>query len=177
MYKTGDRARYLAGGGIEYLGRIDQQVKIRGFRIELGEIEATLAHHPIVREAVVVAREDAPGDKRLVAYVVDQEKQPDSVVTLRGYLKDNLPSYMLPSAIVLLDELPLTTNGKINRAALPPPGDVRPELESAYVAPVSQAEQTIAAVWKELLQVDRVGMHDNVFDLGAHSLMMIQANK
>jgi len=169
LYKTGDLARYLSDGNIELLGRIDHQVKIRGFRIELGEIEAVLSQHYQVKAAVVVMDQ---GNKRLVAYIVPKQEQP-SVTELRRFLKQKLPDYMLPSAFVILDKLPLLPNGKLNRQALPTT-QLRPEVEATYIAPQNQTEQLIAAVWLELLQVERVGIHDNFFELGGHSLLLIQ---
>ncbi len=175
LYKTGDLARYLPDGNIEYLGRLDDQVKIRGFRIELGEIEAVLGQQPTVRDAVVMVREDEPGDKRLVAYVVaaqDEAAPTDS--ELRSFLKEKLPEYMVPSAYVVLDEIPLTVNGKVDRRALPAPDEARPELEGVYVAPRTAVEEAVAGIWAEVLKVDRVGVHDNFFELGGHSLLATQ---
>ena len=169
LYKTGDLARYLADGNIEFLGRIDTQVKIRGFRIELGEIEAVLMQHRAVGEAVVIAREDARGDKTLVAYVVNHEDVPPS--ELRSFLKGKLPEYMLPSAIVVLDRLPLSPNGKLDRKALPAP---EYRSEEAFVAPRTPNEQTLAAIWAEVLKLEKIGIHDNFFDLGGHSLLATQ---
>ncbi len=171
LYKTGDLARYLPDGNIEFLGRGDHQVKIRGFRIELEEIESTLRRHPAVREAVVLAREDAPGEKRLVAYAV-AEAGPDE---LRRFLKDNLPDHMVPAAFVPLDALPLLSNGKIDRRALPAPDRTRPELDKAFVAPRTATEDLVAGIWAQLLDIERVGIHDNFFDLGGHSLLATQA--
>jgi amino acid adenylation domain-containing protein len=174
LYKTGDLARYLPDGNVEFLGRNDDQVKLRGFRIELGEIEAVLRQHPAVQEAVVIAREDTPGEKRLVAYVVaDQQPGPGSS-DLRRFLQAKLPDYMVPAAFVRLDALPLTPNGKVDRRALPAPEGLRPELEAAYVAPTTEVERSIAAVWREVLGIDQVGIHDNFFNLGGHSLMALQ---
>ena len=133
--KTGDNTRYLSDGNIEFLGRIDNQVKIRGFRIELGEVEAASAQHPAVRESVVLVREDEPGDKRLVAYVVPNAEQSLKVGELRSFLKEKLPDYMIPAAFVQLEALPLTVNGKVDRRSLPTPDTARPELEEAYQAP------------------------------------------
>jgi aspartate racemase len=172
LYRTGDRARFRADGTIEFLGRFDDQVKIRGFRIEPGEIEAALSQHPGVREAVVVAREDDPGQKRLVAYVVGKEGMPGSS-DLRGYLKQKLPEYMVPSAFLFLDALPLTPNGKVDRRALPAP-EGRPELEEGYVAPRTPTEEVLSRIWAQVLGLDRVGVHDNFFDLGGHSLLAVR---
>ncbi|MUG94902.1 amino acid adenylation domain-containing protein [Scytonema sp. UIC 10036] len=176
LYKTGDLARYLTDGKIEFLGRIDHQVKIRGFRIELGEIEALLEQHPQVRETVVVAREDIPNDYRLVAYLVTHENAKLSVNELRGFLKQKLPEYMLPSAFIGLDALPLTPNGKIDRRALPAPDNQRPELTATFKPPQSEMEQQIAKFWQEVLHLGKVGIHDNFFDLGGNSLLMLQVN-
>jgi len=176
LYKTGDLARYLSDGNIEFLGRIDQQVKIRGFRIELAEIESVLSHYPGVREVTVMVREDAPGDKRLVAYVVPHAGQALTTTDLRCFLEEKLPKYMVPSAFVLLEVLPLTPNGKVDRRALPVPEGLRDELTVDYVAPQSEMERTIAAIWQEVLQVEKVGIHDNFFDLGGHSLLVIQVH-
>jgi len=178
LYRTGDVARYLPDGSIEFLGRLDHQVKIRGHRIELDEIETVLIQHPALREAVVVAREDAPGDKRLVAYVVAaREQSPPTVNELRRHLREQLPDYMIPAAFVVLPALPLTPNGKINRRALPVPEKFRPELETAYTPPRSEAERLIASVWQEILGLEKVGMDDNFFDLGGHSLLTIQVHR
>jgi amino acid adenylation domain-containing protein len=168
LYRTGDRARWRADGAIEYLGRLDFQVKVRGFRIELGEIEAALRPAPGVTDCTVVAREDETGDRRLVAYVVgDAEAE-----ALRDHLRRSLPEYMVPSAFVALDALPLTPNGKLDRKALP-----APDLASAgerYEAPADETEQALAAIWGEVLRVDRVGRRDNFFELGGHSLSAAQ---
>jgi acyl carrier protein len=158
------------------LGRLDHQVKVRGFRIELGEIETALGRHPGVREGVVVAREDVPGDKRLVAYVVPDGGQPPSISVLRQHLKERLPEYMVPTAFVILGKFPLTPNGKIDRRSLPSPTSLRPELESAYVAPRSQIERTITSIWQAVLHLEKIGIHDNFFDLGGHSLRMAQVH-
>jgi amino acid adenylation domain-containing protein len=174
LYKTGDLARYLPDGNIEFLGRIDHQVKIRGFRIELGEIEAVLGQHPQVRETVVIAREDMPNNRRLVAYVVPNHDAELSINELRDRLKQTLPEYMVPSAFVLLDSLPLTPNGKVNRRALPVPKNQR--LLAIYEPPQSEIEKTIATVWQTVLNLEKVGIHDNFFDVGGHSLLMLQVN-
>jgi len=175
LYKTGDLARYLPDGNVEFLGRVDHQVKLRGFRIELGEIETVLGRHQAVREAVVLAWEDEPGSKRLVAYVVPTAEHPSSLISeLRSSLKESLPEYMVPSAFVTLDALPLTSSGKVDRRALPAPDRARPELGGAYVAPRTLVEEELVRMWAEVLNVERVGVHDNFFDLGGHSLMATQ---
>ncbi len=175
LYKSGDLGRYLPNGEMEYLGRIDQQVKIRGFRIELGEIEAVISRHATVREVVVTVREDVPGDKRLVAYLVAaQEQSAPSTGELRSYLKEKLPEYMVPGVFVILDALPLTPNGKVNRRALPAPDEARPELEQQYVTPRNAVEEVMAGIWAEVLKVEEIGIHDNFFDLGGHSLLATQ---
>ena len=166
LYRTGDRARYFPDGNLEFLGRIDHQVKIRGFRIELGEIELALARHAAVREAVVLAREDVPGDKRLVAYVVPQGELPD----LKDFLRQTLPDYMIPAAFVELEALPVTPNGKLDRRALPAPSWNQGEA-GEEAAPRTPTEITLAALWREILGVERVGVHDSFFDLGGHSLL------
>ncbi|HEX8708754.1 MAG TPA: amino acid adenylation domain-containing protein [Pyrinomonadaceae bacterium] len=174
LYRTGDVGRWLSGGEIEYLGRTDEQVKVRGFRIEPGEIEAVLASHEAVREAVAMVREDASGEKRLVAYVVAKRGQAATVSELRRHLRESLPDYMLPSAFVMMDELPLSPNGKVERRALSEPDGARPVLEDAFVEPRGEMEQRIARVWETVLGIERVGVHDNFFDLGGHSLQMIR---
>src|SRR4029077_13771325 len=173
LYRTGDLARYKSDGNIEFLGRIDNQVKIRGFRIELGEIEAVLTQHPAVRGSAVIAREDRAGDKQLVAYMVPKESAP-AASELRAFLKAKLPEYMVPSAFVVLDSLPLTPNGKVDRQALPEPDRGSADLEQVYVAPGNASEQAIADIWIEILGVKRIGIHDNFFDLGGHSLKATQ---
>ncbi|WNG36166.1 amino acid adenylation domain-containing protein [Archangium violaceum] len=170
LYRTGDKVRWLADGTLEFLGRLDFQVKVRGFRIELGEIESVLARHPSVRQSLVIAREDRPGDKRLVAYVVPSQPQQSSAVTeLRAYLKEHLPEYMVPSAFVALEQLPLTPNGKVNRKALPAPESS--VSDAAYIAPRTPTEQQLATIWAEVLGVPRVGAEDHFFELGGHSLL------
>ena len=173
LYKTGDLGRWLADGNLEYLGRNDFQVKIRGFRIELGEIEAKLADIEGVREAVVLARDDQPGERRLVAYVVAREGSSADAAMLREALARHLPDYMLPSAYVKLPSLPLTANGKLDRKALPAPeGDAF--VTRTYEAPQGEMEETLARIWSALLQHERIGRHDNFFELGGHSLMAVQ---
>jgi non-ribosomal peptide synthetase component F/acyl carrier protein len=175
LYRSGDMARYLPNKELEYLGRIDQQVKIRGFRIELGEIEAVLAGHPDVAEVVVLVREDVSGDKRLVAYVVPRLRNTGSLTTnLRQWLQNKLPDYAIPSSFVLLDSLPLTANGKVDRQALPASESTRPELEAIYIAPRTPIEKALSEIWSELLNIDRIGIHDNFFELGGHSLLATQ---
>ena len=170
MYQTGDLCRWLADGTIEYLGRIDHQVKLRGFRIELGEIEALLRQHEDIKACVVLAREDNPGDKRLVAYVVTDNKQLSSDL-LRAYLKQQLPDYMIPAAFVSLEALPLTANGKLDRKALPAPES---EGRSEYVAPRTPEEKSLALIWQAVLALDQIGIEDNFFGLGGHSLLATQ---
>ncbi|HEY0512517.1 MAG TPA: amino acid adenylation domain-containing protein [Thermoanaerobaculia bacterium] len=172
LYRSGDLARWRRDGDLEYLGRIDRQVKVRGFRIELGEIEAALAEHPGVREAAVVAREDRPGDVRLVGYVSSAARPDPSPQALAAFLAERLPGYMVPAAWVLLDRLPLTANGKVDRAALPAPSE-RGE-GGAYVAPRSPVEQVLAGIWEEVLELQRVGVEDDFFALGGHSLVAAQ---
>jgi amino acid adenylation domain-containing protein len=172
MYRTGDLGRWLADGNIEFLGRNDFQVKIRGFRIELGEIEARLREHEGVQEAVVLAREDTPGDKRLVAYYTVSEQSSVGAQELRAHVAAKLPEYMVPSAYVKLESLPLTPNGKLNRKALPAPeGDAYGVRQ--YEAPRGAIEELLAGIWAELLHLKRVGRHDNFFELGGHSLMAV----
>jgi amino acid adenylation domain-containing protein len=175
LYKTGDVARWLTNGDLEFLGRIDNQVKIRGHRIELGEIESALARHPAVRECVVLAREDLPGGKRLTAYVVaEPDKAGVTFAELRDFLKTKLPDHMIPSAFVFLDAMPLTTNGKVDRKALPAPEQTRPELDESFAAPTTPTETALVEIWREVLRLERVGIHDNFFELGGHSLVMTQ---
>jgi amino acid adenylation domain-containing protein len=174
LYRTGDVARYLPDGNLEFLGRVDEQVKVRGYRIEAGEVEAALSGYAWIREAVVVALDDESGEQRLVAYLVSVDDVELSITELRNYLKEKLPEYMIPSAFVTLPTLPLTPNGKVNRKALPAPGQSRPELESRYVAPLTETEELLASIWQELLKIDRVGTRDNFFELGGHSLLATQ---
>ncbi|MDZ8261463.1 non-ribosomal peptide synthetase [Nostoc sp. ChiQUE01b] len=176
LYKTGDLVRYRLDGNLEFLGRIDHQVKVRGYRVELGEIEALLKQHPQVRETVVVARKDIPNECRLVAYLVTYKKAILSVNELRGFLKEKLPEYMLPSAFVMLDTLPLTPNGKVDRRALRAPENLRPELTAPFQAPQSDIEKIIAQAWQEVLHLEKVGINDNFFDLGGHSLLIVELN-
>jgi surfactin family lipopeptide synthetase A len=174
LYRTGDLGRYLPDGTIEFLGRTDHQVKIRGFRVELGEIEAVLSQHQGVKEVAVVAREDTPEDKRLVAYVGPSQNSCPTPYELRSFLKQKLPEQMVPSAFVILDALPLTPNGKIDRKALPAPDQNRPEFQQSFVVPRTPVEKLLAEIWAEVLKVERVGIHDNFFDLGGHSVLATQ---
>ncbi|MDD1420878.1 amino acid adenylation domain-containing protein [Dolichospermum sp. ST_sed1] len=174
LYKTGDLARYLPDGNIEFLGRVDNQVKIRGFRIELDEIEKLLIQHPDVKQAAVIAREDIPGDKRLLAYVVLNQKPEAIVTTLKNLLQENLPQYMIPGVFVVLDSLPLTPNGKVDRQNLPVCDRTRPDLEESFVAPRNPIEERLAAIWADLLGFEQIGVNDNFFNLGGHSLIVAQ---
>ncbi|HYA79396.1 MAG TPA: amino acid adenylation domain-containing protein, partial [Methylocystis sp.] len=173
LYRTGDLAGYREDGTIDYLGRIDHQVKIRGFRIELGEIEAALARVAQVREAIVLAREDGPSGKRLVAYVTARANAALDVAELRAAIQGELPDYMVPSAIVVLEQLPLTANGKIDRKALPAP-DMEAQTVDRYVAPRTGREETLCRIWAEVLGLDRVGVEDNFFELGGDSLAAVR---
>ncbi|HEV3049518.1 MAG TPA: condensation domain-containing protein, partial [Longimicrobium sp.] len=171
MYRTGDRLRWQGERKLEFVGRVDEQVKIRGFRIEPGEIEAVLSAHAAVREAQVVAREDAPGDRRLVAYYLADE--PVAVDALTSHLADRLPGYMVPAAYVWMEAWPLTPHGKVDRKALPAPaGDAYAARE--YEAPVGQTEQAVAAIWADVLGTERVGRRDRFFELGGHSLLAVR---
>lgn len=186
LYKTGDLARYLPDGSIEYLKRMDQQVKIRGFRIEPGEIESALTTHPGVKAAAVVAQEYGSDNRRLVAYLVPddtrarpilegQDAEPSKLInSVRRLVSATLPEHMMPGAFVLLDELPLTPSGKLDRRALPKPNQERPSLEESYVGPSDELEETLAGIWSDVLHVDQVGTHDNFFDLGGHSLLAVR---
>jgi hypothetical protein len=178
MYRTGDLARWLPDGSLEFLGRMDHQVKIRGFRIELGEIEAALQEHGGVRQAVVIAREDETGDKQLVAYVVPEQEDDNSgdgsrgaelISGLREHLLAKLPEYMVPTAYVQLEKIPLNHNGKVDRKNLPQPNMAAPEQE--YVGPRSATEETLCQLWQEILRRERVGIHDHFFKIGGHSLL------
>ena len=172
FYRTGDRARYLPDGNIEFLGRVDNQIKIRGHRVELEEVESALNQHPAVKESVVVLRErDLPGDKHLVGYFVPSQDSSPSVIDLRGFLRQKVPEYMMPAIFIAIDALPLSPNGKIDRSKLPPPGDSRPNLENAFVEPRAEIEELVAQVWREVLKLEKIGVHDNFFELGGHSLL------
>ena len=166
LYKTGDLARYQQDGNIQYLGRADYQVKIRGFRIELGEVEAALALHPSVSQTIVIVHEGALGERRLVAYVVAQPRCAPAAIELRNFLKDKLPEHMVPAVFVMLDSFPLTSNGKVDRRALPSPSDTRPELGKAFVEFRTPTEELLAEIWAQVLGVERVGIYDDFFDLG-----------
>jgi hypothetical protein len=175
LYKTGDLARYLPDGNIEFIGRIDHQVKIRGFRIELGEIEAVISQHSDVQTVVVLVSEDENGNKRLVAYLVlEQQRTNLKLSDLRNYLEEKLPHYMVPSTFVILESLPLTPNGKVDRKALPKPDQMQLELAATYVAPRNSIEQILAEIWSEVLGLKQIGIHDNFFELGGDSILTIQ---
>ena len=186
LYRTGDRVRWLAAGTLEFLGRLDQQVKIRGFRVELEEIEAALRAHAGVRDGAVALRRSPQGDPRLVAYLVRDGGPPDGrpaaadpsplAAELRSFLQARLPEHMVPAHYLDLPSLPLTPSGKVDRRSLPEPQGTRPDAGAGYVAPRSELERTIAAVWRDLLGVDRIGAEDNFFELGAHSLLIVRAH-
>jgi len=174
LYNTGDLVRWLPDGSIEFFGRADQQVKIRGFRVELGEIETVLGQHAAVKECVVTTREEAPGSKRLIAYLVARQPPAPAAGELRGFLQTKLPDYMLPSAFVFLEALPLSPNGKVDRRALPAPDDERPKLEKKYVAPRDSTELQLAQIWEDVLGIRPIGVTDHFFDLGGHSLLAVR---
>ena len=174
LYRSGDLVRYLSDGNIEFLGRIDHQVKVRGFRIELGEIEAALKDHPNILDAAAIVREDKPGDKRIVAYLIAEAGKDLTVGELRSYLRERLPEYMVPSAFMTLAEFPLSPSGKVDRKRLPAPDLSRPELGSEFVAPRNETEEKLAAICSELLNLKKVGVYDNFFELGGHSLLATQ---
>ena len=173
LYRTGDLGRFREDGLIEFHGRMDEQVKIRGYRIELGEIEHVLARHPDVREAVVIAREDTPGDKRLVAYIVPKDQAHLSGSEIRLFAQEKLPAFMAPAHFVNLKRFPLTPNGKIDRKALPAPDEVE-RSERKFVPPRNADEEQLAKIWTEVLKLENVGVEENFFDLGGHSLLAIQ---
>ncbi|MBW4636661.1 MAG: amino acid adenylation domain-containing protein [Gloeocapsa sp. UFS-A4-WI-NPMV-4B04] len=175
LYKTGDLVRYLPDGNIEFLGRTDEQVKSRGFRIEIGEIETVLSQHPEVKETAIAAREDVPSDKRLVAYVVARQQLAPTTSDLRRFLSEKLPPYMIPAVFVQIAALPLTPSGKVDRRSLPVPS-VRSEVEVAHAMPQTEVEQAIATVWQQVLNIAKVGIHDNFFEIGGHSLLMLKVN-
>lgn len=174
IYKTGDLVRYLPDGTLEFLGRLDHQVKLRGFRVELGEIESVLAQHPKIRESAVIVREDTPGDKRLVAYLVANSEASPDAAELRSFLSAKLPDYMIPSAFVNVLSIPLTANGKVDRRALPAPDWKNPLRQKEIVAPRTEQEQALAGIWADVLHLECVGVHDNIFELGADSLHVFQ---
>jgi acyl-CoA synthetase (AMP-forming)/AMP-acid ligase II/acyl carrier protein len=175
VYRTGDQVRLRSDGTLEFLGRLDQQVKLRGFRIELEEVEAVLDRHPDVRTSVAAVREDANGERLLVGYVVLEAASAVTTEALRRYLAASLPAYMVPAVVLPLDELPVTANGKLDRAALPAPGITRAAaLADQYVAPQSPLEEQLADIWASLLPVDRIGVDDDFFDLGGHSMLALR---
>jgi amino acid adenylation domain-containing protein len=174
LYKTGDRARYLPDGQIDFLGRIDNQVKVRGYRIEPGEIEQVFKQYPTVMDIVVIVREDMPGDKRLVAYLAARSGQVLEAGDLRNFGKEKLPQYMMPAAFVVLQSLPLTPNGKVDRKALPAPEKADAGADAPYLPPQTELERIVTDIWQHVLQIEHVGLNDNFFDLGGHSLLMIQ---
>jgi acyl carrier protein len=176
MYRTGDLARYRSDGTIEFLGRIDHQVKIRGYRIELGEIETELGRHPAIQECVVVAREESGQEPRLVGYFVAKDAAP-ATDELREHLRETLPEFMVPAHFLALDAFPLTPNGKIDRKRLPAPERHAPASVAKFVAPASDVERMIAEAWRETLKLDTVGTDDNFFDLGGHSLLVVQVHR
>jgi amino acid adenylation domain-containing protein len=176
LYRTGDLARYLPDGRLQCLGRVDHQVKLRGFRIELGEIEAALSADPALRGAVVHVHEDASGDRRLVGYVIPADGARPTIPELRARLKETLPEYMVPSVFEFMTAFPLTPNGKVDRNALPAPAGGRSELAADYVTARDPIEQKVAAVWQEVLGIPRVGVKDNFFDLGGHSLLLVKVH-
>ena len=174
LYKTGDLARYLPDGNIEYIGRIDNQVKIRGFRIELGEIETAISQHPSVQQTVVIATENKAGNKQLVAYILPQPEAAPTSNDLRNFLKQKLPDYMIPATFIMLETLPLTLNGKIDSKALPKPETVHQQLATNKVLPQTSTQKILATIWAEVLQIQEVGIHDNFFELGGDSILSIQ---
>jgi amino acid adenylation domain-containing protein len=174
LYKTGDLARYLPDGEVQYIGRADTQVKIRSFRIELGEIEAVLRQHPSVQESVVIARGDVPGDKRLVAYFIINQQAAPSITALRQFVQERLPQYMVPATFVLLDALPLTPNGKVDRRALPASDQVSLEQGRAFVGPRDTLELQLTQIWQQVLGLPSIGIRDNFFELGGHSLLAVR---
>jgi len=176
LYRTGDLARYLPDGAIEFLGRIDHQVKVRGFRIELGEIDSLLKRHPDVQDAITMAREDQPGNPRLVTYVLPANEHAPTADELRTFVQKELPEYMTPAVFTPLATFPLTPSGKVDRRMLPAPTSERPALATTYVTPRNQLERSIAELWREVLGMDRVGIQDNFFDLGGHSLLLARVH-
>jgi amino acid adenylation domain-containing protein len=177
LYQTGDRVRWLADGNIEYLGRIDQQVKIRGFRIEPEEVRVALMQHPDVKDAVISTHGDSIEDRRLVAYIIAAAERELSSSDLSDYLKERLPEYLVPSVFVTLKKVPLTANGKIDYRALPQPNGLNVGLKNEYVAPRTDAEQLLRDIWQEVISIERIGIHDNFFDLGGHSILLLKAQQ
>ncbi|MBD2515136.1 amino acid adenylation domain-containing protein [Nostoc sp. FACHB-973] len=173
LYKTGDLVRFLPSGDIEYIGRIDNQIKIRGFRVELGEIEAVINQHPSVSASVAIVQEDKPGNQNLIAYITLHPNKTLTISELRRFLQNKLLDHMLPTAFMILEAFPLTSNGKVDRRALPIPDALRPELEVAYVVPQTEVEKTIASVWQKALNLEKIGIHDNFFEIGGHSLLLV----
>ncbi|RCJ27408.1 non-ribosomal peptide synthetase [Nostoc sp. ATCC 43529] len=173
LYKTGDLVRFLPSGDIEYIGRIDNQIKIRGFRVELGEIEAVINQHPSVSASVAIVREDKPGNQNLTAYITLHPDKTLTISELRRFLQNKLLDHMIPTAFMILEAFPLTSNGKVDRRALPMPDALRPELEVAYVVPQTEVEKTIASVWQKALNLEKIGIHDNFFEIGGHSLLLV----
>jgi acyl-CoA synthetase (AMP-forming)/AMP-acid ligase II len=176
LYRTGDLVRYRADGTVEFLGRIDDQVKIRGFRVELGEIEAVLARHPGIAQAVVAAPPDSSGTRRLAAYLVPAGATAPSAGELRAFVGTHLPEYMVPSTFTVLPSLPLTPNGKVDRRRLPAPEVQRSELATVFEPARNDVERTVSSVWRSVLNVPEVGVNDNFFDLGGHSLLIVQVH-
>ena len=174
LYRSGDLVRYLSDGNIEFLGRIDQQVKVRGFRIELGEIESALMEHDEIKNAVVLAPKDKSGDSRLVAFYLVEAKSAPEPEDLMAFLKRKLPDYMVPSTFLKMNKFPLTQSGKIDRKAFPDPDFSKRLSKTKYVKPQNEIERTLAEAWRKVLHVEQVGIHDNFFDLGGHSLTMIK---
>jgi acyl-CoA synthetase (AMP-forming)/AMP-acid ligase II/aryl carrier-like protein len=174
LYKTGDVARFRADGNVEYLGRSDFQVKVRGFRIELGEIESVLQGHPLIKDAVVIARTGPTADSHLVAYVVALEAAAPDVAAMKDYLRQTLPAHMVPAQIVQLTQLPLNKNGKVDRKALPEPGLQGLQLEPRYVEPVTAQEKILVEVWSQVLGIERIGAESNFFNLGGDSIRSLQ---
>ncbi|MTJ48117.1 non-ribosomal peptide synthetase [Dolichospermum sp. UHCC 0259] len=174
LYKTGDQVRFRIDGNLEFLGRLDDQVKLRGFRIELGEIESLLSSHPTVQDVVVMVREDVAGDQRLVAYLVVKPESSLSISNLRSFLQEKLPEYMIPTAFIPLETLPLTSNGKVNKKILPAPDQLNAEVKESFIAPRNSLEEQLANIWAEVLKIEKVGIYNNFFSLGGHSLLVTQ---
>ena len=173
MYRTGDLVQQTGNGKLEFLNRVDSQVKIRGFRIELGEIESALSQYPSMNDNVVIVREDTPGDKRLIAYIVKKENQNTDIAQLRQYMKTKVPDYMVPSAFVFIDQFPLTPNGKIDRKVLPAPFEAEENSTKEYIEPQTEIEKKLAAIWSEVLKLNRIGIDENFFEIGGHSMIAV----